>query len=256
MTTDFERHDDLAALRGVPSLVWRAGQARRLAMIVQWGKLDVDHKVARVLDNGCGVGMYIKALAPFADALFGNDIEPEHLEFAARTVPQAHLQYAVCEHLPYPDNYFDLMLSHEVLEHVQDDGAAAAEIARVLKPGGRAIIFAPNRFHPFETHGHYWRGQYHFGNTPLINYLPDSLRNRLAPHVRAYTPQGLRRLFYGQPVRVVHHTQIFPGYDNIVRRRPFLGRILRSGTYWLENSFLTILGNSHLLVIEKVNTPY
>ncbi|MCB0140913.1 MAG: class I SAM-dependent methyltransferase, partial [Caldilineaceae bacterium] len=103
---------------------------------------------------------------------------------------------------------------------------------------------------------HYWRGQYHFGNTPLINYLPDSLRNRLAPHVRAYTPQGVRRLFYGQPVRVVHHTQIFPGYDNIVQRRPFLGRILRSGTYWLENSFLTILGNSHLLVIEKVDTSY
>lgn len=253
MTQHFERHDDLAALRGVPSLVWRAGQARRLAMIIKWGKLDARRKVGRVLDNGCGVGMYIKALEPFADALFGNEIEPEHLEFAARTVPHAHLQYAVCEHLPYPDGYFDLVLSHEVLEHVQDDSAAAAEIARVLKPGGRGIIFAPNRFHPFETHGHYWRGQYHFGNTPLINYLPDPLRNRLAPHVRAYTPGRLQSLFYGQPVRVVHHTQIFPGYDNIVQRRPVLGRILRNGTYLLENSFLTILGNSHLLVVEKVS---
>ncbi|MEZ4710735.1 MAG: hypothetical protein R3A44_26290 [Caldilineaceae bacterium] len=72
-----------------------AGQARRLAMIIKWGKLDARRKVGRVLDNGCGVGMYIKALAPFADALFGNEIEPEHLEFAARTVPHAHLQYAV-----------------------------------------------------------------------------------------------------------------------------------------------------------------
>ncbi|MEZ4658484.1 MAG: hypothetical protein R2911_13000 [Caldilineaceae bacterium] len=60
----------------------------------------------------------------------------------------------------------------------------------MLKPGGRGIIFAPNRFHPFETHGHYWRGQYHFGNTPLINYLPDPLRNRLAPTCAPIRPTG------------------------------------------------------------------
>lgn len=252
MSQQFERHDDLAALRGVPSLVWRAGQDRRLQMILQWGKLSAAQKTARVLDNGCGVGMYIKALQPYAEALFGNEIEPEHLEFAAQSVPYAHLQYAVCEYLPYPDDYFDLVLSHEVLEHVQDDRLAALEIVRVLKPGGRGVIFVPNRYHPFETHGHYWRGQYHFGNTPLINYLPDFVRNRLAPHVRAYTPVGLRRLFYGQPVRIVHHTQIFPGYDNIVQRRPLLGRTLRRVTYLLENSPLTLLGNSHLIVVEKV----
>ncbi|MFN3332992.1 MAG: class I SAM-dependent methyltransferase, partial [Caldilinea sp.] len=93
---------------------------------------------------------------------------------------------------------------------------------------------------------------YHFGNIPLINYLPDALRNRLAPHVRAYTATGLRRLFIGQPVRVVHHTQIFPGYDNIVQRRPALGKWLRRLTYTLEQSPLCGWGLSHLLVVEKV----
>ena len=147
------------------------------------------------------------------------------------------------------------MLSHEVLEHVQDDRLAAAEIARVLKPGGRAVIFVPNRLYPFETHGHYWRGRYHFGNTPLINYLPDGLRNRLAPHVRAYTASGLRDLFLGQPVRIVRHTQVFPGYDNIVARRPQVGKWLRRVTYGLEQTPLTCFALSHLLVIEKVVTP-
>ena len=123
---------------------------------------------------------------------------------------------------PTRDDSFDLVLSHEVLEHVNDDRQAAAEMVRVLRPGGRAVIFVPNRLYPFETHGHYWRGEYHFGNTPLINYLPDPLRNRLAPHVRAYTAQGLRHLFLGQPVRIVHHTQIYPGYDNIAARSPEL----------------------------------
>ena len=125
-------------------------------------------------------------------------------------------------------------------------------MVRVLKPGGRAIIFAPNRLYPFETHGHYWQGHYHFGNTPLINYLPDIIRNELAPHVRAYTARGLRTLFIGEPVRVIHHTQIYPGYDNLVYRRPSLGKWLRRITYTLENSPLTSFGISHLLVVEKV----
>lgn len=248
-----------AAERGVPSLVWRAGQERRLQMIRQWGSPDglVNPTAGtwqRVLDNGCGVGMYLRALQPHADALFGNEIEAPHVEQAMRNMPAAHLQLAVCEHLPYADNFFDLVLSHEVLEHVQDDRAAAAEIARVLRPGGRAVIFVPNRLYPFETHGHYWGGEYYFGNTPLINYLPDVLRNRLAPHVRAYTAHGLRQLFLGQPVRIVHHTQIFPGYDNIVARRPALGAWLRRITYALEHSPLTGLGLSHFLVLEKVGS--
>ena len=45
---------DLAAMRGEPSYVWRAGQERRLQMIARWAKLEN----ARVLDAGCGVGMY------------------------------------------------------------------------------------------------------------------------------------------------------------------------------------------------------
>ena len=45
---------DLAALRGEPSYVWRAGQERRLQMIARWTMLEN----ARVLDAGCGVGMY------------------------------------------------------------------------------------------------------------------------------------------------------------------------------------------------------
>ena len=219
---------------------------------MRWGRLALAAPVGRILVDGCGVGMYVRALQPYAATVDGMDIEAEHLAIAARNVPTAALSLAVCEQLPYPDGVFDLVLSHEVLEHVQDDRLAAAEMARVLKPGGRAVIFAPNRLYPFETHGHYWRGRYHFGNTPLINYLPNTLRNRLAPHVRAYTAAGLRELFIGQPVRVVHHTQIYPGYDNLVYRRPALGKWLRRVTYGLENSPLTMFGISHLLVVEKV----
>jgi SAM-dependent methyltransferase len=247
----YNQHDDLAAQRGVPSLVWRAGQQRRFEMILRWGLPAGKTRVASILEEGCGTGTYVRALLPYADTVYGIDVEPEYLQQAVASVPTAHLQLALCEELPYPDNSFDLVLNHEVIEHVQDDRATAAEMVRVLKPGGRAVIFAPNRLYPFETHGHYWDGVYHFGNTPLINYLPDALRNRLAPHVRAYSAEGLRALFWGLPVRVLHHTQIYPGYDNLVRWRPQVGRILRRITYALEDSPLTCFGISHLLVLEK-----
>ena len=90
------------------------------------------------------------------------------------------------------------------------------------------------------------------GNTPLINYLPNPLRNRFAPHVRAYTGAGLRSLFDGLPVRVIKHTQIYPGYDNLVTRRPALGKVLRGLTYAFERTPLKFFGLSHFLVIEKV----
>jgi len=119
-----------------------------------------------------------------------------------------------------------------------------------VRPGGHIVIFVPNRLYPFETHGCYWRGTYHFGNIPLINWLPDPLRNRLAPHVRAYTVPGLRALFRGLPVRVLVHRQIYAGYDNIVARHPALGRWIRRVTYALEGTPLRFFGLSHFLVLQ------
>ncbi len=239
-------HGDHAALRGVPSLVWRAGQERRLGLIRQWATVEG----AQVLVDGCGVGMYVRGLQQAGGRVAGLDIEFDHVAEAAVNAPGAALCQGAGEHLPFADRSFDLVLSHEVIEHVADDRAYAAEMVRVLQ--GRAVIFCPNRLYPFETHGHYWRGQYHFGNSPLVNYLPDGLRNRLVPHVRVYTRGGLLRLFEELPVRIVLHTAIYPGYDNVVYRRPELGRFLRRATYGLEQTPLRWFGLSHLLVLERL----
>jgi len=237
-----------ADARGVPSLVWRAGQERRLAMI----RASAGERLtpgARVLVDGCGVGMYNRALLRFTPYVFGLDVEAERAREASRRA--GGVVVAVGERLPYPADTFDVVLSHEVIEHVGDDARYAAEMIRVLKPGGRAVVFCPNRLYPFETHGHYWRGEYHFGNTPLINYLPDAWRNRLAPHVRAYTAAGLRRLFGGLPACVVRHTQIYPAFDNIIARHPRSGNLLRRFLHALERTPLRRFGLSHLLVLEK-----
>jgi SAM-dependent methyltransferase len=204
----------------------------------------------RAIDVGCGIGIYLRAFGRFTPHVFGVEIEGERVREA---LTNGVVAQSSAEALPFTDCSFDLVLSHEVIEHVADDGASVAEMVRVLKASGRLVLFCPNRLYPFETHGHYWRGDYHFGNTPLINYLPDRLRDRLAPHVRAYTASDLRALFAGLPVRIITHTQIYPGYDKIVARRPALGRLLRWGTYRLEHTPLRAFGLSHFLVAEKTS---
>jgi SAM-dependent methyltransferase len=242
-----------AALRGEPSYVWRAGQERRLEMIRQAAGACLN---GRVLENGCGVGMYVEHLAPYAGSVVGLEFELDRARQASARIRQAHLSpahilNAAGEGLPFPEASFDLILSHEVLEHVQDDRKAAAEMARVLRPGGRAVIFVPNRGYPFETHGIYWRGRYSFGNIPLVNYLPRRLRDRLAPHVRVYSGRDLEALFHGLPVRIVTRTVIFGAYDNIIARAPSWGAALRAVLQALENTPLRSLGLSHFWVVEK-----
>ncbi len=242
---EIRRDQDKAAALGHPSYVWREGQRRRFAMIRQWAQVDG----ARVLVDGAGVGMYSRHLEEAGAWVVSIDIDlPSMVEASKHT---RNCLVAAGERLPFPANAFDTILSHEVLEHVRDDAAAVAEMARVLKPGGRAVIFVPNRLYFFETHGHFWKGEYHFGNTPLINYLPDRWRNRLAPHVRAYRAGDLRRLIAPLPLRIIHWTQIYPGYDNIIARQPALGKGVRGFTRILEKTPLRAFGLSHFLVLEK-----
>lgn len=250
---------DLRAVRGCPSMAWRAGQERRLGLVQRWA----NPAGARVLDVGCGVGMYTAAFLRFTPHVFGVEVEPERaLQARGRT---AGVVQAVGERLPFADGSFDLVFSHEVLEHVADDRACAAEMVRVARrppgaqptgegeppPGGRMVIFVPNRLYPFETHGIFWHGRYHFGNFPLVNYLPHFLRRRLVPHVRAYTTRSLHSLFAGLPVRVLRHRCIFPGYDKLATRSPLLAGLLRAFTYALEHTPLRALGLSHFLVLER-----
>ncbi len=237
--------NDKAATRGHPSYVWRAGQERRFQLVRRWVKL-IDR---RVLDVGCGVGMYTDAFQRETPHVYGVEIEHDRAQEALGRA--AGVVEALGEQIPFPNRTFDVVFSHEVLEHVADDRACVEEMVRVTRLGGRIVVFVPNRLYPFETHGIFWRGEYHFGNAPLVNWLPAQLRNRLAPHVRAYTVSGLRQLFDGLAVHVLHHTQVYPGYDNIIARTGALGRLLRTITHSLEHTPLRLFGLSHLLIVEK-----
>jgi SAM-dependent methyltransferase len=241
------RNLDKAALRGEPSYVWRAGQRRRLDMIV---RAAGDRLKGKILENGCGVGMYVEHLAAFGGEVIGLEYDFERAAEAGENSP--HIINAAGEFVPLSSSVFDLILSHEVIEHVQDDHAAIHEMIRLLKPGGRIALFCPNRGYPFETHGIYWKGEYHFGNKLFVNYLPRVLRDRLAPHVRVYTRRDLQKLFTGLPVKFVERSIIFGAYDNLIARFGPFGRVLRSTLQFLERTPLKVFGLSHFWVVERI----
>lgn len=251
-----ERDMDKAALRGEPSYVWREGQARRLHMIVEAAGERIK---GRILENGCGVGMYVERLARYGGQVAGLEFDFERAAEARTLSP--NILNAAGEYLPLRSGTFDLILSHEVLEHVQDDTQAVREMIRVLRspdpgsgqPGGRAVIFVPNRGYPFETHGIYWRGKYHFGNKPLVNYLPRAWRDTLAPHVKVYSQRDTQKLFEGLPVKIVGRNVIFGAYDNLIARFGVFGKILRGILQFLEKTPLRWFGLSHFWVVEKIS---
>ena len=120
-----------AAQCGEPSYVWRLGQERRLNLLRQSAGKRLS---GWVLENGCGVGIYVQHLEPIAGMVVGLEYDFERAVEARGH--SAHITNAAGEQLPFPAGSFDLILSHEVLEHVQDDRLACKIMKRWRLPAG------------------------------------------------------------------------------------------------------------------------
>jgi ubiquinone/menaquinone biosynthesis C-methylase UbiE len=237
---------------GKPGDAFSKGFARRLAMIVE----HVDLKDKKILDVGCGKGVWLNQFANFTapENVYGTDIDPELISDIPETVSKKeNLQVSPAEQLPFADNTFDVVFSNEVLEHVVDDKQAVSEAIRVLKPGGKFIIFTPNRGWPFEQHGMFLGGKYFWGNIPLLPWLPKWFQHKFAHHVRNYWDRDIRNLLADQPVKVLLHTHIFPGFDGWVRRLGGLGKFVRDTMHALEKTPLQWFGISHFVIVEKLS---
>ena len=112
-------------------------------------QLDVFYPRAgnlRLLDIGCGTGAMLDMLAPFGQVV-GADFAPQALAFCrARGEEQGRrypLTRADVRRLPFAADSFDAVTAMDVIEHIDDDKAASAEILRVLKPGGRLFVTVP-----------------------------------------------------------------------------------------------------------------
>jgi ubiquinone/menaquinone biosynthesis C-methylase UbiE len=96
-----------------------------------------------VLDVGSGTGRFTPMLADtFGGPVYGVEPSTRMRQVAEESAGHADVRYLAgsAEHLPLPDGTCDLVLLFLVLQHVGDRPAAAREVRRVLRPGGRVLI--------------------------------------------------------------------------------------------------------------------
>jgi arsenite methyltransferase len=98
---------------------------------------------AVVADVGTGTGFVIQGLAPIVTKVYGFDESPEMLAIARRNLAafrNVELKEAQGDALPLPDGALDAVFGNMYLHHTPDPQAAIAELARVLRPGGRLVL--------------------------------------------------------------------------------------------------------------------
>jgi SAM-dependent methyltransferase len=95
---------------------------------------------------GCGTGHHLADLRQRGFEVAGMDGSEAMLEHARRSNPGIELRQGDVEQLPFPDRHFDLVLCVEVLRYLPRPEGCLREIARVLRPGGAALLTAAPRF--------------------------------------------------------------------------------------------------------------
>jgi SAM-dependent methyltransferase len=102
-----------------------------------------------VLDVGCGAGVDLARFARAGAAVTGVDVAPSAIELARANFAQqglpGHFEVANGEQLPFPDDGFDLVYAHGVVQYTAHPQQLIDECRRVLRPGGEAIIQVYNR---------------------------------------------------------------------------------------------------------------
>lgn len=134
----------------------------------------------RILDIGCGNGD-ISAYFARNNEQFGVDVSDR------RKDANHNFRFKVVdsEYLPYKDEYFDVVMSHHVIEHVEDQDLHLSEIRRVLKPLGIVYLATPNRTSPL------MKG--HVGNEQVLRYRQvEPLLERNGFICTDYSPQVVK----------------------------------------------------------------
>ncbi len=111
-----------------------------------WADEYLAGELGDFLDFGCGPGAFLKRVEPRCRRLVGVDMDEEKLVEAKRLVPRSEVYRIIPKtRLQFDDATFDAASILEVIEHVPKERPVLADLARVLRPGGRLLLTTPHR---------------------------------------------------------------------------------------------------------------
>lgn len=118
-----------------------------------------NHSIHSILEPGCSIGFNCFALAKILPntEIWGIDPDEEAIHLGKCIAKElklhnVHLQAGVGENITFNDNYFDLIISNTIIEHVNNVEQCISEMGRVLKKDGKILLDAPNYIWPYEPH--------------------------------------------------------------------------------------------------------
>ena len=145
-------------------------------------------KGASVLDTGCGTaGLLIALCKTGAAELVGIELDANIFRLAdtrTRTLPNVRILQADAQIRTLKKQTFDIVISHHVVEHVDQHELYIRTLSRLMKPGAILFIACPNRLWPVEAHS----------KLPLIHYLPRQVAKKIGRYLESAVmlPASLR----------------------------------------------------------------
>ncbi len=193
-----------------------------LLKLIKSMRLEGTGKIDHILDLGCGRGSVTKKAkdATMASDAFGVDVDDQALKMANKqdiTLLKVDLNSGK---LPFIDNYFDLVMMIEVIEHLYNVDYALLESFRVLRSSGYLLLTTPNLAWWINRFVLLFGYQPYFTNVSLT-YDVGKLRRRFdtgcnGQHIRMFTPKALKQLLELYGFRIIHikgtTLELLPGF--------------------------------------------
>jgi SAM-dependent methyltransferase len=216
---------------------WFRGRRRVLVNLLR-GVAGPRAGSLRILDYGCGTGGNSSAYASLGE-VFGIEPDAGAVRLAQERGGARYCRASGTE-LPLRRAVFDAVVASDVLEHIQDDSAAVGEIARVLRPGGTAVVSVP---------AHQWLFSEH---------------DAALHHFRRYSKAALRRVLEGGGLRIRRisywNAALFPAiclHRLVARRSGVQGpRSDTTSAPWLVNEALTAVLAAEAVILRHASLPW
>lgn len=204
------------------------------------------NSTVRILDVGCGTGANLEMLKQYGESE-GVDVSDDALEFCRKKGLKVHKGLA--EELPFPDETFDLVTALDVVEHLDDDIAGLKEMLRVLKTGGKTLIFVPAFMWLWGVQDDISNHRIRYTRKEIVERLEKAgftIERATYANITFFAPILAGRVF-------MKLTGIKPESENNVNvsaLNGFFGKIFSSEKYWLKNANFPF-GVSIVIVAKK-----